>query len=146
MRKIADSTALYELIAHQENNEGFPEIVLKDVCCEFDFGTYSFDEFLKRIIFENVTFRNIFSFQGNHFKEKVEIRKSTFNDLRISACGFHDELTIENCTFHSKLVLTDSAFYGLTRFFKNDFLGGTNIFEKHDSYGAVEFKGGLVFY
>lgn len=103
-------------------------------------------EFLKPFRLKNCIFEGFFEIQSNHFKDNVIFEQCTFDRLTISASSFQKNFKMESCVIKKKFNLIDSTFYGKTELFKNDYLGGCNIFEKRDSFGAVEFLGGLILF
>ena len=138
-----NSRDLYDELERSVSSTECTAIVIANTTIDFQYTLIEFDEFLKPLVLENVTFLHNFTL-ASYFKNGAKIRNCVFADLCILGCGFYEYFILENCVLNSKFEIIDSVFYGETRFIKNDFLGGINLFQEHDSYGSVEFKGGLV--
>lgn len=81
----------------------------------------------------------------NHFKGNFNIINCEIEELELFG-QWYELLVIENCIINGKLIITDSVFHKKVILHKNDFLSGSNLFDKHEGFGSVEFKGGLEFY
>ena len=133
-------------VIHSQEISKKDKIVIQNVIFNEGIHFYSFDEFNKPIIIEDCHFKMRMDISSVHFKEPVLIQKCSIQELYIGACGFHSTFDLLNNKIFNKFEVWDTSFYSLVKFHKNDFLGGSNLFSKHESYGSVEFKGGLEFY
>lgn len=143
---ILSNKELFKEIDSQNSNTKTEEILIQNLICNENINFHSFDEFLKPVIIKNCDFKKRWDISAVHFKGPVVIQNCSIEMFCIGACGFHSTFEFIQNNVVELFEVWDSTFYGITKFHKNDFLGGTNIFAKHDSYGAVDFKGGLSFY
>jgi len=149
--KIVDAS---NMISHKDIYERLKESApismsesnFSDVTAVEPFSTAGIDEIIKcSINFNRVSFRSL-SLYSNDFQKQVVFKDCTFDRFEIVACEFYDILVFENCIFKTRFKLVDSVFGGPAKFHKCDFLEGINLFDKHDSFGSVEFKGGLYLF
>lgn len=118
-------------------------IVFTDIYDVASFSTAGIDEtILHSLLFKEVSFESL-SFYSNDFDSAVSFKECVFARFEIAACEFNDLLLFENCSFDARVKLVDSVFKGPVKFHNCDFHGGINLFDKHDSFGSVEFLGGL---